>query len=320
MLSLANSWSISLRLGALLAPALVAVPLALFSFACSDGDGSDANAGSSGAGGMLGSSGEPSSGGDVAAGATTSSGGDAMSAAGDSGVAGDVGIGGAENSGLGPAAVPLRTAGNYAVVAMSEVSNVPTSIITGDLALSPAAASYITGFALKKAGTSWSSTQVVGQVFAANNDPPTPTLLTTAVADMLLAYKDAAGRSSPDFLDLGAGAIGGLTLEPGLYKWTSSVTIPTNVTLAGGANDVWIFQVSGDLKLSAVKEMILSGGALPQNIFWQVAGLVDLGANSHAEGIVLAKTAIKLETGSSINGRILAQTAVNMASATVTEP
>jgi hypothetical protein len=216
--------------------------------------------------------------------------------------------------------VELGTANNYVIVAKSAISNVPTSAITGDLGLSPAAASYITGFSLTKAGTSWTSSQVVGHVFAANNDPPTPTALTTAVGDMLLAYTDAAGRKSPDFVELGGGAIGGLTLSPGLYKWTSTVTIPTDVTLAGGANDVWIFQVSGDLKLSAAKSMLLSGGADPAHVFWQVAGAVDLGATSHAEGVVLAKTAIKLQTGASIHGRLLAQTAVNLASATVTAP
>jgi len=226
----------------------------------------------------------------------------------------------AEGDALGPAAVDLGTAENYAIVAKSAISNVPTSMVTGDLGLSPAAASYITGFALTKEGVSWTSPQVVGRVFAANNDPPTPTELTTAVGDMQAAYTDAAGRKLPDFLELEGGAIGGLTLEPGLYKWTSSVTIPTDVTLAGGANDVWIFQISGDLKLSAAQQMILSGGADPANVFWQVAGLVDLGATSHAEGIVLSKTAIKLQTGSSINGRLLAQTAVNIAGATVTAP
>jgi hypothetical protein len=192
--------------------------------------------------------------------------------------------------------------------------------VTGDLGLSPAAASYITGFALTKAGTSWTSKQVVGDVFAADNNPPTPTLLTTAVKDMMTAYTDAAGRKLPDFIELGAGAIGGKTLTPGLYKWTSTVTIPTDVMLAGDANDVWIFQVSGDLKLAAAKSMLLSGGADPANIFWQVAGVADLGTTSHAEGIVLSKTAIQLHTGASINGRLLAQTAVNLAGATVTAP
>jgi len=260
-------------------------------------------------------------------GATSTAGGTTSPSAGDSsGATGATGQGGAQNAGgddsgaLGPAPVLLGSAEGYAILAKSAVSNVPTSVVTGDLGLSPAAASYITGFALTKAGTRWTSPQVVGGVFAANNDPPTPATLTTAVADMQTAYVDAAGRKLADFLNLGGGAIGGLTLEPGLYKWTSTVTIPDNVTLAGSADAVWIFQVTGDLKLSAAKEMILSGGARAENIFWQVAGEVDLGATSHAEGIVLVKTAITLETGSSINGRLFAQTAVNIAGASVTQP
>jgi hypothetical protein len=221
---------------------------------------------------------------------------------------------------LGPAPVKLRMAGNYAILAQSGISNVPTSAITGNLGISPAAASSITGFALTKAGKFWTTPEVIGGVFAADNDPPTPNNLTTAVANMLTAYTDAAGRPTPDFTNLGAGAIGGLTLLPGLYNWASSVTVPADVTLAGAANDVWIFQVTGDLKVSAAKAMTLSGGAQAKNIFWQVAGLVELGTTSHAEGIVLCKSAITLGTGASINGRLLAQTAVNIASSTVTQP
>ena len=220
----------------------------------------------------------------------------------------------------GPAAVSLGAAGNYAILAKSAISTVPASVITGDVGLSPAAARYITGFSLTRAGTMWTSTQVTGRLYAADNDPPTPANLTTAVLNMQAAYTDAAGRPTPNFLNLGAGAIGGLTLIPGLYKWTSTVTIPSNVTLAGGSNDVWIFQISGDLQMSAAKGMILSGGAKSKNIFWQVAGYVDLGTTSHAEGIMLSKTAIHLKTGSSINGRLLAQTAVTLDQATVTVP
>jgi hypothetical protein len=221
---------------------------------------------------------------------------------------------------LGPAVVNLGSAANYAILAKSAIANVPTSVITGNLGLSPAAASYVTGFSLTKAGTFWTSPQVVGGVYAADNDAPTASNLTTAVANMLTAYTDAAGRPTPNFTNLGAGAIGGLTLIPGLYNWASTLTIPSDVTLAGAANDVWIFQVAGDLKLSAAKAMVLSGGAQAKNIFWQVAGAVDLGTTSHSEGIVLCKTAITLGTGASINGRLLAQTAVNIASSTVTQP
>lgn len=220
----------------------------------------------------------------------------------------------------GASAVPLGAAGNYAILAESAISTVPTSAITGHVGLSPAAASYITGFSLTRVGASWTSPQVVGSIFAADNDPPTPSNLTTAVTNMHTAYTDAAGRPSPNFLNLGGGAIGGLTLAPGLYRFTSAVTVSSGITLSGGANDVWIFQITGNLLMSASQSMTLSGGAQARNIFWQVAGAVDFGSNAHAEGIVLSKTAIRLGTGASINGRLLAQTEVNLASSTVTQP
>lgn len=303
----------------------VLLPCAIVAAACSDGEGADSekggDAGSSAtsggsSSGSSSSAGETSSGGDPVSGGTTGAAGEAAMA-GETSAAGALGAAGA---GVGQAPVELGTASNYAILAKSAISNVPTSKVTGDLGLSPAAASYVTGFSLVKAGTSWTSAQVTGHVFAANNDPPTPITLTTAVGDMQLAYTDAAGRKSPEFLNLGAGDIGGLTLTPGLYKWTSTLTIPSDVTLEGGANDVWIFQISGDLKLSADKAMVLSGGAESSNIFWQVAGSVELGTTSHAEGVVLSKTAIELQTGASINGRLLAQTAVTLAKATVTAP
>jgi hypothetical protein len=216
--------------------------------------------------------------------------------------------------------VLLGSAGKYVVLAKSAITNVPTSVITGNLAISPAAASYVTGFSMSKAGTKWTSPQVIGSIFAADNAPPTPTSLTTAIGNMQTAYTDAASRPTPNFLNMGAGAIGGATLTPGLYRWTSTVTIPGDIVLAGAANDVWIFQITGDLTMAASKAMTLSGGARAKNVFWQVAGLVDLGTSAHAEGIVLSKTAIKLGTGASINGRLLAQTAVNIASSTITAP
>lgn len=220
----------------------------------------------------------------------------------------------------GPAPVLLGAAGKYVILAKSAISNVPTSVITGNLGLSPAAASFVTGFSLTRVGTKWTSPQVVGGVFAADNDPPTPTDLTTAISNMQTAYTDAAGRPTPDALNLGAGSIGGSTLLPGLYKWTTSLAIPGDITISGAQNDVWIFQITGDLDVSSGKSMTLVGGAKARNVFWQVAGMVNLGTTAHAEGIILSKTAIKLGTGASINGRLMAQTAVNIASAVVTEP
>jgi len=137
---------------------------------------------------------------------------------------------------------------------------------------------------------------------------------------MMAAYTDAEGRPGPDFLELETGSIGGLTLEAGLYKWTSTVTADADVTLSGSANDVWIFQVSGDLGLATDKTIHLTGGAQAKNIFWQVAGAVALGVGSHAEGVILSKTAIDLATGASLNGRLFAQTAITLDSVTVTSP
>ena len=303
--------------------------VALIAVGCDDDDapgpssgadaGADSNdAGTAGAFAGHSSAGAADNAGNAGTGATNAGGAAGTSTGGALGIAGSPD--GGASAADGPAPVLLGSASGYAVLAKSAISNVPTSAITGNLGLSPAAASFVTGFSLVKAGTHWTSPQVVGGVFAADNDPPTPINLTTAIADMLIAYTDAASRPTPDFLNLGAGTIGGLTLEPGLYKWASSVTIPTDITLEGDENSVWIFQVTGDLKLSAAKAMTLSGGAQAKNIFWQVAGLVDFGTTSHSEGIVLSKTAIKLGTGATINGRLLAQTAVNLSSSTVTEP
>ncbi len=133
------------------------------------------------------------------------------------------------------------------------------------------------------------------------------------------AYTDAAGRTLPDFINLGAGNIGGLTLAPGLYKWGTSVRIPTDITISGNPDDVWIFQIAGNLKLSNAIAVHLSGGAQAKNIFWQVAGLTTLGTTSHFEGILLCKTLIAMQTGASINGRLFSQTAVTLQKNVVTK-
>ncbi len=227
-------------------------------------------------------------------------------------------------TGVNPApglAVNLGTAGNFAILAKSGISTVPASTITGDIAVSPAAATYITGFALIADATNVfaTSSQVTGKVYAADYAPPTPSNLTTAVGDMELAYTDAAGRA-PDVTELGAGNIGGMTLAPGVYKWSSGLLIPTNLTLTGSATSVWIFQIGQGLTMHSNKRITLAGGALAKNVFWQVAGAVEIGTNAHLEGIVLTQTAVALRTGASLNGRLLAQTAVTLDSSTVVQP
>jgi hypothetical protein len=220
----------------------------------------------------------------------------------------------------GPAVVDLGASGNYVILAKTGISNISTSVITGDLGLSPAATSYVTGLSITNATGYATSVQVTGKIYAADMADPTPINLTTAVNNMITAYNDAAGRSLPDYSELGTGNIGGKTLIPGLYKWTSSVTLPSSVTISGGANDVWIFQISGDLLMSNAVNITLIGGAQAKNIFWQVAGQVTIGTTSHFEGVILSMTGINFQTGSSLKGRALAQTAVTLDGSNVTKP
>jgi hypothetical protein len=216
--------------------------------------------------------------------------------------------------------IELGASANYVILAKTAVNNSSTSVITGDLGLSPAATSYITGFALTDATGYATSDQITGRVYAADMADPTPINLTTAVENMITAYNDAAGRLSPDFLELATGNIGGKTLSPGLYKWTNTVTIPTAVTISGSVDDVWIFQIAGDLNMSSGVNITLEGGAKAENIFWQVAGEAILGTTSHFEGIILSMTGITFQTGATFNGRALAQTAVIVDGGAVTQP
>ena len=236
------------------------------------------------------------------------------------------GTGGAGGTGGAPAggsvlAVNLRTAGNYAILAESAISTVPPSVVTGDLGLSPMAATFITNFSLIADSTNVfaTSTQVTGKIYAADDAVPTPSNLTTAIGDMGLAFTDAAGRA-PSVTELGAGSIGGMTLAPGVYQWGTGLLIPTDLTLNGSATAVWIFQIAQNLTVSSAVNVHLTGGALAKNVFWQVAGSVDLGTTSHLEGIVLCQTMINLRTGASIAGRLMAQTAVSLDASTVTQP
>src|SRR3989344_1850414 len=196
-----------------------------------------------------------------------------------------------------PATVNLGSAGNFVILAKTGVSTTGATSVVGDIGLSPAAASYITGFALTLPSASAFSTsaQVTGKVYAPGYADPTPSNLTTAVLDMQNAYTDAAGRA-PNVTELGAGNIGGLTLASGVYKWGTGVTIPTDVTLSGSANDVWIFQIAQNLNISSATKINLAGGAQASNIFWVVGGQTTIGTTAVFNGNILDQTAIVLNT------------------------
>jgi hypothetical protein len=217
--------------------------------------------------------------------------------------------------GKGPSPVELGAAANYVILAQSEITNVPTSAVTGNVGLSPA-----TGAAI-----GIPCAEVTGVINVVDGAGPLPCSvkdvvgLTAAVGAAGTAYTDAQGRA-PDYTELAAGNIGGLNLSPGTYKWSTAVSIPTTLTLTGGPNDVWIFQIAQGLTVSSGVQVILVGGALPQNIYWATFGVAQLGTTSKFNGVILSETSIVMNTGATIDGRMFAGTAVTLEQNTVTQP
>jgi hypothetical protein len=231
----------------------------------------------------------------------------------------------------GAATVDLGTAADFAILAKSGITTVPDSVITGDIGVSPIAFTAITGFSAVADSTDeyYTSAQVVGggKMYGADLTSPTPSKMTTAISDLETAYTDAAGRPNADAarINLGAGTLGVVggtddKLTPGVYTWTTNVLITDSIYINGSPTDIFIFQIAGDLTMAANLQVTLCGGALPKNIFWQVAGAVSIGAGAHFEGNILAKVAVTFVTESSLNGRILSQTGVALQKAVITKP
>ena len=211
--------------------------------------------------------------------------------------------------------VNLGSAGSFVILSKSGITDVYASAIVGNVGTSP-----ITGAALLLA-----CDEVAGRIYTVDAAGPAcevinPSFLTSAIGAMQTAYTDAAGRKFPRATELGAGNINGMTITPGLYKWSSSVQIPIVVTLSGGPHDVWIFQIAGDLTEGNGAQIILKGGAQARNIFWQVAGQTTIGTTANFKGVVLCQTLIAMKTGAVMTGRALSQTAVTLQKNAVTEP
>jgi hypothetical protein len=214
----------------------------------------------------------------------------------------------------GPATVNLGTAGDFVVLAKTGISTTGTTYITGDIGVSPIDSTAITGFGLiLDSTTTFSKSSLVsGKIYAADYAEPTPGKMTTAVSNMETAYTDAAGRPA-GYTELYAGDITGQTLTPGCYKWGTGLLISAGgVTISGAASDVWIFQIAQDLTVADSAIVTLIGGAQASNIFWQVAGQTTIGTTVAMKGIILCKTLIEINTGATLVGRALAQTAVTL--------
>ena len=218
-------------------------------------------------------------------------------------------------------AVNLGSAGNFVILSNSGITDVSSSAVTGNIG------TYFTGASITATDGNICD-EVTGTIYTIDAAGPACRVidvnrLLQASLDMGTAYTDAAGRpTSLGFLDMGAGNIGGLTLTPGVYTWGTGVTLPfgTNVTLRGGVNDVFIFQVAQTLTTGDATQIILTGGAQAKNIFWVVGETVALGAGSQFQGNILGATDITLLAGASVTGRLMAGTDVTLITNAVTQP
>ena len=240
---------------------------------------------------------------------------------------------------VGQAPIDLLTAGNFAVLAQTAITETGTfaSVITGNVGLSSGAASAIgircsevvATYTIYGVDPGYSGNGGLTACFLGTAAGDI-TLVNNAVADKNTAYGEAAGRTVPDASNLGVADLAGLTFYPGLYKYTSAIQISTNVTLdaQGDTNAVWIFQIAGDLTVPSSGalpgvQVILANGAKASNVYWQVAGSsfgATVGTYNTFNGNVLSSLQVILRTGAVMNGRALAGTQVVLDANPVTKP
>jgi len=219
--------------------------------------------------------------------------------------------------------VNLATAGGFAVLAGSAITNTPTSTITGDVGLSPASGSNYTGL---------TAGEVTGSIYAVDGAGPggsvnNPALLTTAKNDLTAAYIDAAGRTPTTTFVAADNQLGGQTLTGGVYAFghatTANITAasPLKLDAQGDPNAVFIFQASSDLITASGSVVQLINGAQACNVFWQVTSSATLGTNSTFIGTIMTLTSATVTTSATIQGRILARNAaVTLNSNIITRP
>jgi len=223
----------------------------------------------------------------------------------------------------GPGIVDLKSAADFAVLSKTGISTIGVTSITGNIGVSPAMATGLTGFSLIMDVTNQFSTSlyVIGKVYASDYTLAPPSKMTTAVSDMESAFTAANGMTTTVIVDKGAGNISGMTLAPGLYKWSTGLLITNQgVTLSGGPNDTWVFQIAQGLTVDNTAIIHLTGGAQAKNIFWITAKDAVIGSDVIFSGNILSQTLISLNTRAKVTGRLLAQSAVTLNTSIVVEP
>ena len=201
-------------------------------------------------------------------------------------------------------APPAGTEQGFAVLGATTVTNAGSSVVTGNLGLSPGTA--ITGF---PPGI------LTGVRHAADAEA------LQAQTDTTAAYINLAGQTCTS--DLTGQDLGGKTLGPGVYCFSSSAQLTGALTLdAGGdARAVWVFKIGSTLTTASNSSVLLKNGAQACNVFWQIGSSATLGTGTAFAGNILALESITLTTGAKVSGRVLARNgAVTMDTNTVTIP
>ena len=198
--------------------------------------------------------------------------------------------------------IGLGTATSYAVLAGSAVSNTGTSVVNGDLGVSPQTA--IGGF---PPGI------VNGTVHSADG----PAL--QAQTDLTVAYNAAAGSGPALSVPT---ELGGTTLEPGVYTaGTLGMTGTLTLDAKGDSDAVFVLKSADTLVTASNSKVLLIGSANPCNVFWQVTSSATLGTGTSFVGSILALTSITATTGATVEGRLLARNgAVTLDTNVVTPP
>jgi hypothetical protein len=223
--------------------------------------------------------------------------------------------------------VPLGASAPFAILASVQITNIPTSSITGDVGLTPDAASNISGFS--RPG---SCPEVTGAVYGVDATGPAcvtvdPEALADAKMDAAVAFKNAraAARGTPVSL---SGDLNGLTLYPGLYESGTSLELSPGGLLyldAEGDDDaVFILRSETSITTESTSEVVLTNGAQASNIFWTAGSAITLGTDSIMKGTLLARTSIALLTGAHLEGRALnhgpAAAAITLDASTIVIP
>lgn len=223
--------------------------------------------------------------------------------------------------------VVLGSASNFAILASAAITNIPTSIITGDVGLTPDTGANITGFSAPL-----SCPEVVGQIYAVDSSGPAcalvdAVLLSNAKTDALAAFTNAtsAGRGTPTPISTN---LAGLTFYPGLYESLTTLDLSAGGILTldaqGDPNAVFVIRSATAINTLSTSQVVLSGDAKASNVFWSAGSAITLGVNSVMKGSMLASTAITLETGAQLEGRAINQgaaaAAITCDACTITVP